>query len=69
MRRTAKKWIGKTLAGHTLESTTRKGLIAMATRRETVIVDSWPANDPPPASGDAREWDAYRNRHGYAGAR
>jgi hypothetical protein len=33
------------------------------------IVDSWPESDPPPAGGDARAWDDYRNRRGYAGGR
>lgn len=33
------------------------------------IVGSWPANDPPPSGYDARAWDDYRARHGYAGGR
>jgi hypothetical protein len=67
-----KRYIGVTLnqtgrPSETLQSNTRRGLHAMAKRRGTVIVDSWPSNDPPPVRSDAREWDAYRNRHGYAG--
>lgn len=64
-----KKYIGKLPTGETVTSTTRQGLCRIATRRKTVIVDSWPAADPPPTGGDAREWDDYRTRHGYAGQR
>ena len=60
---------GALLIGGRVTSTSRRGLRAMAARRGTVIVDSWPTNDPPPAGGSAEEWDAYRLRHGYAGGR
>lgn len=32
------------------------------------VVDSWPANDPPPATGDARAWDDWRLRGGISGS-
>lgn len=36
---------------------------------DAVRVDSWPADDPPPAGSDARAWDGWRSRRGYAGGR
>jgi len=56
-------------------NTTHTSLDALrrAQRRATgsrVIVDHWREDDPPPFhSDDARDWDDYRAKHGYAGGR
>ena len=63
-----KRHVGVLLNGGTVTATTRRGLMQMAKRRRTVVVDSWTTDDAPPFnSSDARDWDDYRNRHGYAG--
>lgn len=70
-----KTWAGLTLdrAVGVLCATTNQGLHAAAKRRGTVIVDSWRTHadgtpvDPPPSTSDARDWDAWRARHGYSG--
>jgi hypothetical protein len=68
-RQAKKKYTGVLLAGGTIQSTSRKGLRSMATRRGTVVVDSWRNDDPPPFnSSDALAWDAYRARHGVSGS-
>ena len=61
--------IAARLDGSTTRHANRAALDA-ARRRATgssTIVDTWPANDPPPRSSDARAWDDYRARRGYAG--
>jgi len=60
---TAHTLAGRRLVYASLESLQR----AKRRTRADVIVDSWPTSDPPPATGDARAWDAYRTRRGYAG--
>ena len=60
-------YIAKTLAGKTLEYSSRQALNHAKTRRRDVIVDSWPAGDGPPKRiNDASAWDAWRLRRGYA---
>jgi len=57
-----------TLSGRRLVYASWEALQRAKRRTRTdVIVDSWPTLDAPPTTGDARAWDAYRTRRGYAG--
>lgn len=65
----AQRWIAARLDGSRTEHSS-KAALARARKRARgtkTIVDSWPANDAPPDGGDARAWDDYRTRRGYAG--
>jgi hypothetical protein len=62
-------WVAVRLDGTQTTHVSRSAL-DRARRRATgprVVVDSWPASDPPPAHRDAVSWDDWRCRRGYAG--
>lgn len=47
----------------------RRSAVAYARRRGLTITEHWPESDPPPDTSDARAWDDWRTRRGYAGVR
>lgn len=63
------RYVAARLDGTTTVHSSQEALKSAKRRAkgERTIVDSWPEKDPPPTNGSAAEWDAYRNRQGYAG--
>jgi len=63
------------LDGSDVRSTSRRGAVAIARRRGTVVVEFWRLRpdgsriNPPPTTSDARDWDLWRNSLGYSGIR